>query len=362
MDGEALRYDRRAFLRRAGASAVLVPAAGGGLSLLVSGCGSGGEQPQGGGGSGGGALTKQTFTTPLGFIFSFVEAYVAAQQGFWSREGLDVTVRGGQGTATALQAVLGRSAQYSRAGGISTIVAVANQGSPLVNVGTIFQRSQFELASLPAAPITTPEQMRGKRIGVVSSGGATENLVQIMAANRGVPFDSIKRPVVGVGAAAYQLARQGKIDGWVALDTDLAVLRTSAGADIVSFNTDKFGFVPSDAYVVARDQLQRSRDAVKRFLAGLLRAVEFGIDQANWDKVIAAAKHYDPSLDEEQARLQLPILVADWTAAGRGRLLDLIPGRWQEGVENLQRAGLIQQAVPVDRLIEPSLLQEVKGA
>lgn len=357
---EPVRYGRREFLKRAGSAAVLVPAAGGAFSLLVPGCGGGPSAGQGSSGGGGQGTISQTYTTALGFIFTFAEAFVAKEEKFWEKEGLDVTIRGGQGTATAIQSVLGGSSQYSRGSGINSIISIANEGADLTNVGTIYQRSQFELASLDSAPIKEARQLEGKSIGVVSSGGSTENLLDVMLANAGVPAGSVQRPVVGVGAAAYQLAQDGKVDGWMALDTDLATLR-KGGAKIHSFNTDEHGFIPADSYVTSLSVIKETPDAPRRLLAGLLRAVEFAMDESNWEKVIADARVYDQQLDEEQARTELPVMIEDWTAAGKDNVLELFPDKWKEGQDNLVKAKLVKKPVPVEKLIDTKFIEDVKG-
>lgn len=354
----ATRFDRRTFLGRAARVGVLVPASGG-LAVLLGGCGERARNPQAAGGGAGGPA--QTYTTALGFLPSFMETFVAKEQGFWSNRGLEVEIRGGQGTASAIQSVIGGSSAYSRASGINSIIAVADQQAPIVNVGTVYQRSQFVLASLADKAITDPTQLAGKSVGVVSSGGSTENLLDVMLTTAGVPKTEVSRPVTGVGAAAYQLARDGQVDAWIALDGDIAQLTEQQGAQLTTVNTDEYAPIPADSYVAAQTVLQATPDAVPKFLAGVLDAMRFTMDQGNWDAVVEAVRFYNPELQEDVARFQIPLEIEKWTAAGTDKLLEMDPARWEQGVQGLAAAGLVQNTVPADRLIDPAPLTQARS-
>lgn len=351
MNTESL--DRRAFLSRAGAAALLVPTVGG-LSLLT-GCAG---DPRTRGGIGEGKSLK--ISTALGFADSFLETYVASVQGFWAKRGLDVTIQGGQGTASALQSVLGGSAGLSRIGAITAIVAAADRGAEVVGIGTVYQRSQFTLASLAERPISDPAQLAGKRVGVVSSAGTTENLLDVMLAKAGVDRESVKRPVTGIGPAAYQLAKDGKIDAWIMLDTDVANLRRK-GSKIEAINTDDVGRVPSDTYTVRRADLAGNADKLAAFLGGILEALEFAADEKNFDKVVAAVHRYNKDITPEKLKIRLPLEIERWQAAGPDKLLQIDPAAWNAGITNLNKAGLIKNRPTVEKLTDTKPLQKAKN-
>lgn len=344
---------RRDFLSLTGRGVLLVPAAGASVSVVLSACG-------GGQGSGLPAGARaQTVMTPLGFLMSYIEMYVANEEGFWEAEGLQIDIQGGQGTATAIQAVLGGSANYARAGGISSIESIANEGIPLVNIATLYQTSQFNLASIGTEPLS-PGDLRRKSIGVVSSGGTTEKLLLVMLASAGIDPSSVERPVVGTGAAALELAKRGEVDGWIALADDLAVFRQD-GEEVAALNTNDVAFVPADSYVAPRQLLDRTPDLAERFLAGLLAAVDFMLAESNTDKVIDHARKYSPEIDPEQARIVVPELRKLWVAAGEDQILLPSIEDWDKGQRNVSEAGLIKNTVPVEQLVDPSFIEAVKG-
>lgn len=83
-------------------------------------------------------------------------------------------------------------------------------------MGEIYQRDIFSVISANDSPVTKPEEMAGKTIGIVSAGGATENILDMMLAARSVPKDAVTRQVVGNAPAAFELVKQGRIAGFIA--------------------------------------------------------------------------------------------------------------------------------------------------
>ena len=366
-DGSGLaaeRFDRRSFLRRAGAAAVLVSASSGGLSVVLSGLT--GESSAGAATKTGKAGDKyrsrhvvhQSFTTPFGFIPSFIETYVAAQLGFWKKQGLDVTVHGGEGTASGLQSVIDGSSQYGRGGG-TDIVAICSQDIPVIHICQAEQVREWEVGSLASKPLKSPADLKGKTIGIVSPGGETQILLNLMLDLAKVPLSSVNTQVVGVGAAPYELAKKGSIDGWMVLDQTVHALEKT-GASLHTFDVLTYAPVPMDAYVASLSAVKRQRDDVVGFVAGLLEAYEFLKDRKNWPKAYTALKVYSPATPYSVLETNLEVLVHDWYGAGAKNLGVLFPDKWAHAQELFYKTKAIHKKVPVDRLIGPSIVTDAK--
>jgi len=361
--------NRRTFLRQA-RNGLIVPLALGGVGLVISACGGedavapaptptpnlepidSGPAPR--------ELVSARYMTALGLSLSFAEAMIAKEQGFFDEQGLFLEILGGSGTATALQSVLVGTSLMSRANAINGIIAVANEDAPIVSVGTCRQGGQFELASLPDAPINTPADLRaGMNIGIVSAGGATENLLDAMLLEQGVDPNSIGKPITGVGPAGFELTRRGEIDGWVAVNTDRLALQND-GEKVVAFNIYDFVDIPSDTFVTRTDLMGTGDERVVRFLAGIIQAIKWASKPENWEEAVANVRVYNPSINAEAAVSQMPLVVEDWLASGEDGILELDEGRWARGQETLIKLGLVNSAAPVDRLIDRSFLDEAR--
>jgi NitT/TauT family transport system substrate-binding protein len=95
----------------------------------------------------------------------FAGYYVALEKGFYEEEGLDVTIKPGGPDIAPPQVIAG--------GGADVIVewmpaalAARERGVPLVNIAQPFKRSGMMLTCLKETGIETPEDFRGRTLGV----------------------------------------------------------------------------------------------------------------------------------------------------------------------------------------------------
>lgn len=349
---------RRSFLS-GGAGIATLFATGAGATLLLSGCAPQSSPAPAASQPGGLSPVTGSYMTAFGLNLSFVEVLVAQERGYFKDLGLSLDIKGGQGTAPAIQAVLGGSVTISRTAAINAIVAAANEDAPLRTIGTVRQKSQFDVCSLAGKPIKNPSELQGKTVGVVSAGGSTENLLNIMLLGADVPLDSVKRPITGVGTAAYELAKNGQIDAWISVDTDRRQINDELGA-LYYFNSDDFAKIPSDTYNVSQATIDSGSEMPTRFLAGVLQAMTFAADKSNWPQVVKDLQVYSPDTPTDSSLASMPILVDGWTSAGMDKLLQLDEAAWKTGQDLLVKGGIVKKAASMEKLIYTKYLEDAR--
>jgi NitT/TauT family transport system substrate-binding protein len=204
------------------------------------------------------------YLTPFGFLMGFTETLYGDTGGFFRRHGLNVQIEGGNGSAMAVQQVTAGNALVSRTGGTDLLKAYARDNS-LVAIGDIFPRDIFWVVSLRDRPLARPADMAGKTIGVVSVGGATENLLDMMLVKSGVPRDAVRRQSVGAAPNVIELVRAGRIDGFITTNDGVFQL-TTARAPIHAWSTDEVAPAPGQVYITSRRALESQGEALARFL------------------------------------------------------------------------------------------------
>lgn len=296
------------------------------------------------------APVNGVYMTASGLSLSFVEVMVAKERGFFDEFNVNIDIKGGTGTASAIQATLSNTVDLSRTSGINSIVAVANESAPLLAIATVRQRSQFDLVSLAEKPINSPSGLAGKTVGVVSAGGSTENLLDMMLLSEGVDPSTVSRPITGVGTAAYELARSGGVDAWISVDTDRMLINDELGP-VHYFNSDEYAKVPSDTYNISTQMAESDSELPTRFLAGVLKAMEFASKPENFAQVVKDLQVYTPDADTEQSLAGLPQLVSGWSAGGTLPFLGLDDSAWTKGQDLMLAAGLLTKTVPLESLV-----------
>jgi ABC-type nitrate/sulfonate/bicarbonate transport system substrate-binding protein len=212
-------------------------------------------------------LTKVTYLTPFGFLIAFAPTMYAETSGIFAKHGLDVAIQGGRGSSMAVQQVVAANALVSRTGGTDLIKAYAKDPS-IVAVAEIYKRDIFYVISAENAPIKKPEDMAGKTIGVVSASGATENILDMMLAARDIKAKEVERQVVGNAPAAFELVKRGRISGFIATSDTVFQLK-KAGAPVEAWSTDDVAPCPGQVYITSKAQLEKSRETLAHFLAGV---------------------------------------------------------------------------------------------
>ncbi len=282
-----------------------------------------------------------TILTPFGFIIDFLEMLNAQAGGHFAAAGLDTTILGAGGAAAAIQQLAAGRCQFTRGAAIDAMRAVSAQKLDLVSIATLFQGSTFLVISAAAKPIRTAEDLRGKRIGVVSIGGTTENFLDLMLTRVGIAKDQTPREVVGNNPGAFALIQQGRIDGFIAT-TNVASLLTRSGAAITTFSTDVYAPMPSQIYLTTRTIIDHQPDLCRAFLRGLKASVDEIMAGPVEPLIERASKQFEiPGIRDRAALVQT---IADdiplWLSQGRDNLLRNVPTLWQSAATSLAAAGL----------------------
>ena len=193
----------------------------------------------------------------------------------------------------------------------------------------------------------TVEELKGKTVGVVSVGGSTEILLDLMLRRVGLTKQDVPREVTGNSPGALQLARQGRVDCFIA-STEVVAALGRAREKIESWSTDKYVPMPGQCYITTRDEAAQHADRAVRFLRAMRDSVNELLTQplrpiferAAKDFEIAGIRDIDARVGSvEEAR-------ALWLAQGRDNLLRNVPALWEAGAKALTEAGLAKISAP----------------
>lgn len=120
-----------------------------------------------------GALDKVTLQLKWVAQGQFAGYYAAEEQGYYAAENLDVTIRPGGPDIVPEQVVAGGQAQFG-INWLPSLLSNREQGVPLVNIAQVFQYSGMREISWKESNITTPEDLRGKKVAVWLGGNEFE--------------------------------------------------------------------------------------------------------------------------------------------------------------------------------------------
>jgi len=252
------------------------------------------------------AADKIVYLTPFGYLMGFAETMYAQTGGFFAKHDLDVEIHGGRGSAMAVQQIAAGNVLISRTGGTDMIKAVAKD-SDIVAFAEIFQRDLFFVISSADKPLTDPHQFVGKTIGVVSTGGATENILNMMLAKEGIAADNVKREPTGEGPGPFEFIAQGRIDAYIATYATVGQLKADK-KPFVAWSVDKVAPSPGQVYIASKKSIAERPQELANFLRGVYDALG----------VMTAAKDLKPIIASMDAKY--PIVERNKPDGGEGVL------------------------------------------
>jgi len=283
----------------------------------------------------------------------FGGSYIAANKGYWTEEGLDVSLIPGGPNAPVEPPVVSGTALMGISAADYTAAAVS-EGAPFKIVAVGMQKNPFSIASLAGNPVNTPADLVGKKIGMSVSN--TPVLAALCSIN-GVDINDIE--IVPTQYDAAPLVT-GQVDCLLCWATDLPVAMTIQGVDNVTMRMADHGYaVHSQTYIATEDSIANRRADLIALLKGEVRG--WADYKADTDAAAALAleMYPDAGLDLEtqklQAARQVGLMFSDLTdEKGFGWFTD------DTVAENIETLALLDRNVSAD-LWDRSLLEEVHG-
>lgn len=205
------------------------------------------------------------------------ETYLVAYAGFagfqapvWAPKDLDLFTKYGfngdvvlvPGSVRQIQAVLGGSihlAQIDAATGINAI----NQGADLIMIsGTL---NNFPYSFVTQKEIRKPEDLVGKKIGILAVGGATETATFLALKAWNIPRQSVTIFPAGDSAARIAALSTKAIDGTMLSYPDINEALRLGLHELVKMPDVKGTSFPMNVMVARRSFVEKNRNLVKRF-------------------------------------------------------------------------------------------------
>ncbi|MGI5952245.1 MAG: ABC transporter substrate-binding protein [Brooklawnia sp.] len=319
------------------------------LGSLV-GCGPGSPSQNG---SNSGDSDEVTYQLSWTHSVQFGGTYLARDRGLFEELGLSVRLAaGGPNVAGDANTVSGAALMnISVADGVARSNA---EGADLVIIGAQYQKSPATILSLADAPLRTPEDLAGRKIGV--AGTDTPGLNAFLSIN-----DLLDRVEFVPSQYDPAVLTAGQVDGLYCFYNDLPVALAVQGIEGHSMLLADFGYNPmSQTYAVLRSSLADAtrHDQILRLVRGDARGWQLYKDDPQAAAELTVAAYPDAGLDldtqRRQAEVQLDIMFSDLTDEfGFGWFTD------EQVQDNLRLFEVLGIEGGTEQLWDRSILEEV---
>lgn len=197
-----------------------------------------------------------------GFAGFQAPVWAAKDLGLYAKYGLNADVVMIAGSPRGIQALVGNSAHFAQVDAATTINAIL-QGADLVMISGSL--NTFPFSFVAQKEIRKPEDLAGKKIGIVGFGGANELAVVLALKEWNIPRQSVT--IIQSGGAASRLVALSAraLDATVLAHPELGEAVRLGMNVLAHMNELKTAAFPMNAMVARRSYVEKNRDVVKRF-------------------------------------------------------------------------------------------------
>ena len=283
----------------------------------------------------------------------FAGYYAAEAQGFYAEECLELTINPGGPDIVPEQVVAGGQADFG-INFIPSLLSAREQGTNLVNIAQIFERSAMREISWVETGIESPADLSGKAVAVWFGGNEFELLATLnkyeIDTDSDVeliqqPFDMnllLQREVDAAAAMTYnELAQILEV-----INPETGELHQLEELNVIDFNEEGTAML-QDGVFVTEDWLadEANHDIAERFLRASFRGWMHCRD--NPDQCVDAVLEQGPALPRgHQTWMMNEVNALIWPASGQIGVMD--PDLFQQTADIALTFGVIENPASSD--------------
>jgi putative hydroxymethylpyrimidine transport system substrate-binding protein len=265
--------------------------------------------------------------------------FVAQQQGFFKKQGLDVTLIGPADPSDPPKLVAAGKADIAITYEPHFIEQVEN-GLPLIRIGTLVDRPLNCLAVLKDSSIKTVADLKNKRVGY-SSGGVTSTALKVMLEKNGLSLKDVQ--LINVHYNLTQSLLSGKVDAVTGVMRNFEAIQMELAGHPARLFFQEDNGIPTYSELIFVAQKNRVHDPrLRQFLI----AVEQGQaylqthPHAMWTAFANAHPELKDELNHRAWFASLPYFTQ--------HPAKLNQSQWRQFIMFMQKNGLIKTVQPVN--------------
>lgn len=247
------------------------------------------------------------------------------------------------GGALGMQALLAGSTQLSQ-NSASAALAAALRGAPITMIAVLENRMPLQVISRPE--VKTPQQLIGKKIGILRFGGSNDTGIQW--ALRAWKIDPRQVTILQSGATNARLTalHLGHIDATILSYPEIHIAR-KRGMNVLADIGDLNDY-PNTSVIVTRAMVDKQRPLVKNILRSQIEAIHY-IRTNKPGSLRILRRHL--KIDDAE--------VVEATYEFFARRMDPLPRANLEGIRNILKEMDAAQRNPSE-FVDMSLLDEIE--
>ena len=218
------------------------------------------------------ALEKITHVD-CGLVPAFSVVWVGVDAGIFKKNGLDVNILTAQSTVPCIQSMLAGEAQVGNPETVAGLIANQN-GANFVNIMNYQKTILFEL--FVRSEIKSPQDLKGKKMGINRFGATAESMSRIMLKNLGLdPHKDMTFVQVGGGSERALSLMNNVVQASLFSPPEPVRLAKEPSLRLLAKLSDQGVVYPYLNLVTTRKYLKDRPDVIRNFVRGYLESLKF---------------------------------------------------------------------------------------
>ena len=278
--------------------------------------------------------------------------FVALDKGYYSENGLTVSISRGYGGADSIKRAAAGTAQFVFGDSASLVLARANDEVTVKTIGMIYARPPHLLFYFTDRGINSPKDLEGRTISA-PAGDAIRSMFPAFARAAGIDANRVNWQTIEP-TAKYPLMMAGQAEISTELSPAVPLLEkqaAEAGKTLATMRYADYGLdLYSNALMATESYLAEKPDVARRFLAATMRGWTYASE--NQEEAANILRKYHPEVDATIARQEVAV-VQQLATSDEARTNGL-------GYMSLDKMrstrDLVAAAFPLQRTVEPEEL------
>jgi NitT/TauT family transport system substrate-binding protein len=285
------------------------------------------------------------------------EPFIAQSEGFFKRNGVNVTLLTAQGGGNAVKLWVGGQADFA-ATGTNLPMTLAEQGTQARDLIGLYTKNAFTIVAQPKLHIKNGDTaaLKGLKIGIDSAGSPGDIVMRDVLQNAGVPLKDETFIATNSGAPEVAAFEAGVVDAAITSDPATSILLADGKATSVLDLRKGQGpaslDVPQASLAATGSYISAHRGIAVAVVKSMCEAMKFG--RANPGKAVADLEKVFPGQSQASLKLSVDATKDGWQA-----------NLTRQGVKNLNmlsiQTGSVKNRYDYNQVVDTSFRQYWSG-
>ena len=222
-------------------------------------------------------LTKVTLNEVAHSIF-YAPQYVAIEEGYFTEEGLDLTLVTGFGADKTMTAVISGEADIGFMGAEASVYAYQEGATdPVVNFAQLTQRAGNFLVAREEMPDFKWEDLKGEKVLGGRKGGMPEMVFEYILKKNGIDpqKDLTIDQSVDFGSTAAAFTSDDSAAYTVEFEPSATILEKEGAGYVVASLGEASGYVPYTSYSAKASYMKENPEIIQKFTDALQKGMDY---------------------------------------------------------------------------------------